>query len=227
MFRKLLELSFYLRKIKYSIMAKKKGWKQTVLDYYKWELGDSSKSVYSKICQGQTEEELNANDSSIIWHLNPKDTDICLNIGCGIGRIEKFLHQKVKEIHSVDVSQAMIDIAKERSKDFSNVHYYVNDGQSLQIFGDNFFDIAFAELVFQHIPPEVVKSYVSEVHRVLKPGGRFICQIPTKKKYRHMPKELCAWMTREEVDRLFSAFSKVDYNSGCTNEWYHCPIVTK
>lgn len=227
MLKKFLVVYFYFRKMKYSRIAKRKGWKQTVLDFWKWELDDKSRSVFHRICPGSTEEEFATNDSSIVWCLNPKDTDICLNIGCGIGRVEKFLHQKVKEIHSVDISKAMIDIAKERSKDFPNVHYYVNDGQSLQIFGDNFFDIAFAELIFQHVPPEVVKSYVSEVHRVLKPGGRLICQIPTKEKYRHMPKELCAWMTREEVDRLFSSFSKVDYNSGCTNEWYHCPIVTK
>lgn len=207
-------------------MAKKKGWKQTVLDYYRWEL-DDDRSVYNKICGGLTEEEFNAHGTSIVWHINPKNTDTCLNMGCGIGRVEKFLHSKVKEIHSVDISKAMIDLAKERGKDFPNVHFYVNDGQSLQMFDDNFFDIAFAELVFQHIPADVVKAYVAEIFRVLKPGGRFICQIPTKKKYQYMPKELCAWMKREEVDRLFSAFSKVDYDSGCTNEWYHAPIVTK
>ena len=227
MFEKLVKLSFYLRKIKYSIIVKRKGWKRTVLDYYKWELDDSG-SVYNKICSGIiTEEEFNAHDSSIVWHLNPKNTDTCLNIGCGIGRAEKFLYNKVKEIHSVDISKAMIDAAKERNKDLKNVHFYVNDGQSLSMFDDNFFDIAFAELIFQHVPSEIVHAYVAEVYRILKPGGRFISQIPTKKKYRFMPKELCAWMTREEVDELFSSFSHMDYDSGCTNEWYHGPIVIK
>ena len=227
MLKKLIEISFYLRKLKYYLVARRKGWKRTVLDYYRWEL-DDSRCKYSKICDGvTTEEEFSALESSTVWYLNPQSSDICLNIGCGIGRVEKLLHSKVKEIHSVDISEAMIDDARERNKELDNVHFYANDGQSLKMFEDNFFDIAFAELVFQHVPKSVVEDYVAEVFRVLKPGGRFISQIPTKGKYKHMPKELCAWMTRNEVDELFSSFSGKDYNSGGTNEWYHCPIVIK
>lgn len=228
MLKKLLVIYFYLRKRKYSKMVREKSWKQTVFDFWKWDLGDDSKTVYERICKGyKTEEEFDNYDSSIVWNLDIKEADICLNIGCGIGRVEKFLHKKVREIHSVDFSEQVIKMARKRGKDLPNVHYYVNDGQSLSMFEDNFFDIAFAELIFQHVPPDIVKAYVSEVFRVLKPSGRFICQIPTKRKYRHMPRELCAWMTREEVDDLFSSFSRINYDSGCTNEWYHCPIVIK
>ncbi len=223
----LLAPYFYLRKIKYSRMVKKLGWKQTVLDFWKWESGSKTNSVYAIICDGAKKEDFDTNDRSLVWLLNPKSSDGCLNIGCGIGRVEKHLHSHVLEMHSVDMSEGMIQIARENCKNIPNVYFYVNSGDSLSMFQNNTFDIAFAELLFQHVPLEVIKAYVAEVHRVLKPGGRFICQIPTKQKYGHMPRELCGWMVKGEVDELFSNFSNVNYNSGGTNEFYHCPTVTK
>ncbi|MFC1918377.1 class I SAM-dependent methyltransferase [Chloroflexota bacterium] len=223
----LLAPYFYLRKLKYSKRAKKQDWKQIVLDFWKWESDTKSEAVYSRICDGKKKENFYAYDSSIVWYINPRSTDVCLNIGCGIGRVENKLCSHVLEVHSVDISEGMIRIAKENFKNIPNVSFYINNGESLSMFQDDTFDFAFAELIFQHVPSNVVNAYVSEVYRVLKSGGRFICQIPTIKKYGHMPRQLCAWMTKKEVDELFSLFSSVNYDSGGTNEYYYCPIATK
>ena len=45
-------------------------------------------------------------------------------------------------------------------------------------FPDNFFDIAFSCDVFEHISLEVKEKVISEVYRVLKPGGTFVIKTP-------------------------------------------------
>ncbi len=54
----------------------------------------------------------------------------------------------------------------------------------MDMFPEEMFDNAFAELVLIHIPPKVIRSYVAEVHRVLKKGGRFACKILGADKYK-------------------------------------------
>ena len=207
-------------------LRRHRTWKEKVTAFWHWDLKNDTKDVYDRICDGFTKERFENSRESIVYSLCPQESDICLNIGCGIGRVEKYLHPKVKEIHSVDFSPQMIELAENRIKS-PNVEFYLNDGESLRMFDNDFFDIAFAELLFQHIPPEIVKKYVAEVYRVLKSKGRFVCQIPNKSKYKHLPREICAWYTKQEVDRLFQKFSKLTYESKYSNDWYFAPIATK
>jgi 2-polyprenyl-3-methyl-5-hydroxy-6-metoxy-1,4-benzoquinol methylase len=51
--------------------------------------------------------------------IEPKS--IVLDVGCGIGRIERFLAPHCKEIHGVDISQRMVKLAKKRLNDCKNV----------------------------------------------------------------------------------------------------------
>ncbi|SVD85287.1 uncharacterized protein METZ01_LOCUS438141, partial [marine metagenome] len=45
-------------------------------------------------------------------------------------------------------------------------------------FPDNFFDIAFSCDVFEHLSLKVKEKVISEVYRVLKPGGKFVIKTP-------------------------------------------------
>tara|TARA_B100001013_G_C24600897_1_gene438811 strand:+ start:193 stop:999 length:807 start_codon:yes stop_codon:yes gene_type:complete len=53
----------------------------------------------------------------------------------------------------------------------------VGDAAKLD-FPDNYFDIAFSCDVFEHISLEVKEKVISEVYRVLKPGGKFVIKTP-------------------------------------------------
>jgi 2-polyprenyl-3-methyl-5-hydroxy-6-metoxy-1,4-benzoquinol methylase len=59
---------------------------------------------------------------------------IVLDIGCGIGRIEKYLASHCKEIHGVDASRVMIHRAKKRLEAYQNVFFYKTNGRDLSIF---------------------------------------------------------------------------------------------
>ena len=103
---------------------------------------------------------------------------IVLDVGCGIGRIERFLAPYCREIHCVDVSRRMIKFAKENLKDYKNVFFYFNNGKDLRIFPDNKFDFVFSILTLQHLEKEDAYIYITEMHRVLKPNGRIYLQFP-------------------------------------------------
>jgi SAM-dependent methyltransferase len=110
------------------------------------------------------------------------DDDFCakvgsiLEIGCGFGRMSRFLMQYCEFLYAMDISSALIAKAKERIPT-GHVVFFENNGMTIpdEWVPDNSIDLAFEYIVFQHIPvPEIVISYIKEVHRKLKVGGRFI-----------------------------------------------------
>src|ERR1035441_243328 len=114
--------------------------------------------------------------------------DAALEIGCGPGRLMRPLSRHFKEIHGVDVSDAMIELARERLRDTPNAFPHHSSGSDLKLFPDEKFDYVYSYAVFQHIPSaEVVLQYLREARRVLKTGGVLRCQInglpPTAKQY--------------------------------------------
>lgn len=98
---------------------------------------------------------------------------IALDIGCGIGRLEKVLSPYFRVIYGVDVSPKMIEIAKQRLMRLRNVRLCVNNGLDLSLFQDSSFDLVFSYLTFQHMPRWVAYGYFREAYRVLRPNGIF------------------------------------------------------
>jgi SAM-dependent methyltransferase len=104
--------------------------------------------------------------------------DCALEIGCGPGRLMRPLSRYFGEIHGVDVSDAMIGLAKERLRDVPNAFPQHGSGSDLAMFPDSKFDFVYSYAVFQHIPSrDVVFNYLREAWRVLKPGGILRCQV--------------------------------------------------
>jgi len=100
-----------------------------------------------------------------------------LDIGCGIGRVEKFLSPLFKEVYGVDVSQEMIKRGRKRVRNCYNVRLLECDGKDLRMFQDNKFNLVVSYNTFQSIPGNVVWSYCREAYRVLKPSGIFKFQV--------------------------------------------------
>lgn len=139
-----------------------------------------------------------------VFHLLSADS-VVLEIGCGIGRILTYLAHVFRRVIGIDVSPEMIA----RSKDFlsmhRNVETLVGDGCTLAPLADDSVDFAFSYVVFQHIPSkEVIRSYVREVRRVLRPGGVF------KFLVKHTP-----WRTDGHVD----TWHGVDVDERDVEQW--------
>ena len=102
-----------------------------------------------------------------------------LNIGCGIGRVERYLAPHVGELWGVDISGRMIVRARIRLAAFPNVRLReLAAGEFLSAFESGSFDLVFSFLVLQHLEKEDAYRYLEDAHRVLKPGGRLSVQFP-------------------------------------------------
>ncbi len=107
--------------------------------------------------------------------LPPGDTRemVALDIGCGIGRVEKFLASSFREIHMVDVSAEMIRLARLRLNGFRNMKFHVGNGMDIRIIPDRSIDMVFSIGTFLHMPWKVADEHFREVFRVLREGGVF------------------------------------------------------
>ena len=101
-----------------------------------------------------------------------------LEIGCGAGRVTRALARLFGEVHAVDVSGEMVKLARAALASYPKAFVYRNNGKDLSVVPDLKFDFAFSTIVFQHIPSRaVIENYVSEVHRLLRPGALFKFQV--------------------------------------------------
>jgi ubiquinone/menaquinone biosynthesis C-methylase UbiE len=103
--------------------------------------------------------------------VKPKKKDKILEIGCSDGALLSVMSKFSDHCYGVDVNEAMI--RKARKKGISRVE--VMDAAKLN-FPKGFFDKVYASHVIEHVPE--IRKALKEVHRVLKPGGRFIILFP-------------------------------------------------
>lgn len=79
-----------------------------------------------------------------------------LEIGCGVGRMTRYVAPHVGRLLALDVSGEMLRRARDRSPALGNVDWIEGDGVSLAALGNASVDLAFAYIVFQHLPRAVV-----------------------------------------------------------------------
>jgi SAM-dependent methyltransferase len=104
--------------------------------------------------------------------LHIRSSDVALDIGCGVGRLTRVLARRAESVYALDVAPEMIERARSEHADLSNVRWIVGDGYSLEPLAEASVDACVSHVTFQHIPdPAITLAYVTEIGRVLKPGG--------------------------------------------------------
>ncbi len=104
-----------------------------------------------------------------------------LNLGCGYGRVDKYIAPHVKTLYLVDVSENMLRLAKARLSEFKNVVFVQGDGQALSTIEDAQIDLVYTMFVLQHLPKEIAFRCLLEMNRVLKPDAKVLLQFPNAK----------------------------------------------
>jgi len=90
-----------------------------------------------------------------------------LELGCGTGLFTRSFAQTGCRIEAVDVSEALLDRARERHEG-GRVSFRVDDAEGLS-FADGLFDVVIGSSVLHHLHLE---RALAEIHRVLREGGR-------------------------------------------------------
>ena len=95
-----------------------------------------------------------------------------LDYGCGIGNsLKKVIEFKPKKVTGIDISDISIQKAKKTIKTTNfNVDLLVDNCEKTK-FEDNTFDIVYGTGILHHLN---IKTCLEEIHRILKPGGKFL-----------------------------------------------------
>ena len=160
---------------------------------------------YGAICTGWDASKFDSESDNPVIGSELLDPDkSILDVACGIGRMARFIAPRVRQYVGVDFSGGMIEKAKARYIGHNNVSFFHNDGRTLDVLGGMTFDLAICYLAFQHMTKTITKSYVDEVHRVLKPSGIFVTDVPRLEYY----KDDKFSFTQDELGHLFEKYSE-------------------
>jgi SAM-dependent methyltransferase len=108
------------------------------------------------------------------WHLLGNDRDV-LDIGCGIGRIEKAVAGKVRRITGIDISAEMIGEAQRRCAGLSNTIFLQTSGRDLSAVDGNAYDLALAVDCFPYlVAAGIAAQHVADAARLLRPAGSLL-----------------------------------------------------
>ena len=111
------------------------------------------------------------------WHRYGVNTESCLEIGCGAGRITRLLSLAFDKVYAVDVSEDMIVCARSATQS-GNVEFCLTDGLDLPQ-ADCSVKAVFSTHVLQHLDTaQIALDYFREFFRVLDFGGSIMIHVP-------------------------------------------------
>jgi SAM-dependent methyltransferase len=101
-----------------------------------------------------------------------------LDFGCGVGRLTRALAKRFDETVGVDIAPSMVEMAA-RLNGETGATFVLNPRPDLSLLADASYDFALSFVTLQHIPKASALRYVSEIVRVLRPGGIGVIQAPS------------------------------------------------
>jgi 2-polyprenyl-3-methyl-5-hydroxy-6-metoxy-1,4-benzoquinol methylase len=118
----------------------------------------------------------------------------CLEYGCGLGRVTRWLAGRFATVSGVDISRAHLQGAAHHlaAQGIRNVEF-----RHLATFADLAAlpraDLVYSVIVLQHNPPPVIEAIVQALLAALNPGGVACFQVPTYQRgYRFVCREYLA-----------------------------------
>lgn len=100
----------------------------------------------------------------------PVQCKTALDIGCGTGEFSRLLARRAEKVVALDLSPKMIEVAKQRSGQFSNIDFEVADVLQRQLSADTF-DVIVSIATLHHLP---VENLLPKLKAALKPGGKLL-----------------------------------------------------
>lgn len=130
-------------------------------------------------------------------HIDPAFTpSICLDFGCGVGRLVIPLAKRYKNVIGVDVSDSMLEEARKNclENEISNASFYKSDDNISSL--NSKFDLIHSCLVFQHIPTKRGKLILKRLLDLLNEGGIAVIQIPFYRDAQPLREFIC-WLQKK------------------------------
>jgi ubiquinone/menaquinone biosynthesis C-methylase UbiE len=115
--------------------------------------------------------------SRVLWPLI-EPSDVVLDLGCGIGRVARYVSECCRILWAVDASETMLALARERLADRSNVRFALCQGTTIPALADNSIDFAYSILTLQHLEREDAFKLLLELRRMMRPKAKAFLTFP-------------------------------------------------
>lgn len=151
---------------------RKEYWNKDYFEYWKKRVEESNNTTQNKsnIVKNDTKASSDDNYLEAIDLVQIKPNDVVLEMGCGFGRSLPFLHNRSKNLYAVDISEAMIEAAKENYTHLEGINFFVTESENTP-FENNFFDVIVCYASFDAMYQE---KAIKEFNRILKPNGKLL-----------------------------------------------------
>ena len=107
--------------------------------------------------------------------LNPQKNTNLIDVASGTGDIAKLYQDKINHegsVYCVDENKQMLNLSKKKLNQNNKVKWFCNNAEKLP-FKSDFFDYYTISFGIRYVYN--IDNVLKEAHRVLKPGGRFLC----------------------------------------------------
>jgi ubiquinone/menaquinone biosynthesis C-methylase UbiE len=142
-------------------------------------------------------------EQNLLDLVEPRGTETLLDLGCARGDATFFFAPRVGRVIGLDGEPLAISLAQERARDLGveNVTFLQADAGRFPEVPDASVDVAGAFDFLEHVTDETLARMLSEVRRVLKPGGRFVAYTPNRE---HLVERLKAhnFILRQQPDHI-------------------------
>lgn len=105
---------------------------------------------------------------------------VCLELGCGVGRVTKHLAKIFQEVIAIDISEGNLKQCEDMAsrENIENIRcLLICSPEELEALGQ--FDFFFSTIALQHAPPPVQKYQLNLLLSKLRTGGGFLFQTQT------------------------------------------------
>lgn len=124
-----------------------------------------------------------------------------LEIGSGGGRWTQYL-VNFKKLYCVDLNSCMFPYLSDRFGSYKNIYFIKTNGTDLPNIPENSVDYLFSFGTFEHLDTYLIKEYLLNFKKVLKPNANVVIHYSEKKKFTENDKKWLADNTAEEMREL-------------------------
>lgn len=112
----------------------------------------------------------------VIDLLNLKSEAKLLDVGCGTGSLLILAKERFPQIKmiGIDIDPKVLSIANKKSQKTNLKIEFIQTSSANLPFANSSFNTVVSSLVFHHLPTEIKKQTIIEIHRILKKDGRFL-----------------------------------------------------
>ena len=114
--------------------------------------------------------------------VKPNPAGICLELGCGVGRVTDALARRYASVIGVDISASHLAIAQAYNHEHNIANVQLRHLARLeQVASLGEFDVLYSRIVLQHNPPPIIGWLLKRLFSQLREGGIAYLQIPVYK----------------------------------------------